>query len=35
LKLGKNYEKDIITKKMDLLGFSGSFGKGDVIKKLK
>jgi hypothetical protein len=35
LKLGKNYEKDIITKKMDLLGFSGSFGKGDEIKKLK
>ena len=35
LKLGKNYEKDIITKKMDLLGFSGSFGKYDEIKKLK
>ena len=35
LKFGKNYQKDIICKKMDLLGFSGSFGKGDEIKKLK
>ena len=35
LKLGKNYEKDIICKKMELFGFSGSFGMVDEIKKLK
>ena len=33
LKLGKNYPKDIVSKKLDLFSFSGSFGRKDDKKK--
>ena len=32
LKLGKKYDKNIASKKMDVLGFSGVFGKANKKK---